>query len=246
VSRESPPVGIVTCAASGIGAATAVEFARSLGARLVLGALPDEDAAPIEAAVSAAGGEARVVRCDVRDPEQCEAVARSALDWCGRIDFAHANAGVADQSTIADGDPERWRRVIDTNVLGTAFTLRAVLGAMITRRSGHIFIMASTSGRGSYVGEPLYIASKWALVGLGHAARKEVSRHNVRVTLVEPGIVETPLTTGAEAIAPLLKQGTPLQPEDIARAIVFAFTQPAHVNVSELTLVPVDDPEDSL
>jgi NADP-dependent 3-hydroxy acid dehydrogenase YdfG len=233
------PTGIITGAASGIGAATAVEFASSCSARLILGMLADQDGSAVVGAVREAGGEARVVHADVRDPLECSTLAEAALDWAGTIDFVYANAGVADQSTVADGDPARWRRVVETNLLGSAFTVRAALPAMIAQRSGHVFITASTSGRESYVGEPLYIASKWGLVGFGHATRKEVSQYGIRVTLIEPGIVDSPLTRDAPLIAPLLEQSVPLQPEDVARAVVYAFRQPPHVNVSEITIVPV-------
>jgi NADP-dependent 3-hydroxy acid dehydrogenase YdfG len=237
------PVGIITGAASGIGAATAVEFARTCSAQLVLGILPGQDASDVVRAVRDAGGDAKLVEADVRSPEECLGLAETAVTWGGQIDFVYANAGVADQSTIAGGDPARWRWVVETNLLGTAFTVRAALPAMIERRSGHIFITASTSGRESYVGEPMYIASKWGLVGFGHAARKELSHHGIRVTLIEPGIVDSPLTRNAPAVAPMLTQSIPLQPDDVARAVVYAFGQPLHVNVSELTVEPVKSPE---
>ena len=116
---------------------------------------------------------------------------------------------------------------------------------MIAQQSGHVFLTASTSGRETYVGEPLYIASKWGLIGFGHATRKEVSQYGIRVTLIEPGIVDSPLTRDAPAVAPLLARCVPLQPEDVARAVVYAFHQPPYVNVSELTVVPVQEPEHS-
>ena len=193
-----------------------------------------------------AGGEARIVAVDVRDPEACDALAKAAASWYGSIDFVHANAGIADQGSIADGDPARWQQVIDTNLLGAAFTIRAVLPTMIAQRSGHVFFTASTSGRDVYVGEPcLHLASKWGLVGFGYAAQKELSRYNIRVTLVEPGLVDSPLTRNTPAVAPLLAASEPLLPQDVARAVVYAYLQPSHVNVSEFVVVPVHDAPDS-
>jgi NADP-dependent 3-hydroxy acid dehydrogenase YdfG len=235
-------VAIVTGGASGIGAATAVELARH-GARLVLGARPGEDASTTLLRVREAGGEAVAVEADVRDPDAVARLAAAALEAHGRIDLLVAAAGVADQGSVAAGDPGRWRLVVETNLLGLAYSVRAVLPAMLERGSGHVVLVASVSGRETYVGEPLYIASKWGVVGFGHALRAEVARAGIRVTLVEPGIVDTPLTRGAPAVRPLLDAGTPLQPEDVARAIVFAHLQPAHVAVGELVLRPLHEPD---
>lgn len=233
------PVGIITGAASGIGAATAVEFAKQLAARLVLTSLPSDDLTEVISAVVAAGGTAVSVAADVRDPSQCELAAKAALKEFGRIDFAHINAGVADQSGVANGDVVRWRRVVETNLLGAAYTARAVLPAMLQQQAGHILFTASTSGRETYVGEPLYIASKWGLVGFGHALRKEVNPAGIRVTLVEPGMVDTPLTRTSPIVNQLVERSAPLAACDVARAVVWAFLQPDHVNVSEVALVPL-------
>jgi NADP-dependent 3-hydroxy acid dehydrogenase YdfG len=234
---SEPPVGIITGAAGGIGAATACEFA-ALGARLVLGSLPDDDLDSVARSVRDAGGEAVPVAVDVREEEQVGELPRVALERFGRIDFLVANAGVADQSSTVGGEPHRWRRVIETNLLGAAFCVRAVLPAMIAQGSGDVVLTASVSGRESYVGEPIYIASKWGLVGFGHALRKEVAPLGVRVTILEPGLVDTPLTRLNPTVAPLLAAGEPLQAVDVARAVVFACTQPEHVVVSEITIRP--------
>jgi len=237
------PVCVITGAASGIGAATAVEFARTLQARIVAADLQQVRLEALCRSISEAGGEAIGVEADVRSPDECERVARAALEAFGRIDVMHANAGMVDQSTIDGGDPARWRGVIETNLLGAAFSVRAVLPAMLRQGRGHVIFTASVSGRESYVGEPLYIASKWGLVGFGHALRKEVAERGIRVTLIEPGLVDTPFTRSSPVIAPLFDGPQPLLPEDIARAVVYAFRQPDHVNVSELVLVPLRERE---
>jgi NADP-dependent 3-hydroxy acid dehydrogenase YdfG len=236
------PVGIVTGGLSGIGAATAYAFAGE-GARLVLGAIDVAAADEVVAEVARRGGEAVSARVDVRLVEDCESLARLALERFGRIDFLVANAGIADQSSVATGDPARWRAVIETNLLGAILSVRAVLPAMIERGSGHVFLTASVSGRDTYVGEPVYIASKWGLVGFGHALRREVSDAGIRVTLVEPGIVDTPLTRGNPVVRPLLEACVPLTPEDVAAAILYAWRQPEHVVVSELTVRPLRQAE---
>jgi NADP-dependent 3-hydroxy acid dehydrogenase YdfG len=184
-------------------------------------------------------GDAVVEGADVRDPDALRAVAARTVERWGRIDVLVANAGIADQSRLATGDPVRWRAVVETNLLGTIFAIHAFVPQMLAQRSGHVFITSSVSGREAYPGEAVYIASKWGQVGLAHALRQEVMDDGVRVTVVEPGIVDTPLTRGNPAVAPLLEATEPLAPEDIARAVVYAWRQPAHVVLSELTIRPL-------
>ena len=102
-----------------------------------------------------------------------------------------ANAGAGESSLLVDGDTDRWRTVVETNVLGLAYTIRAVLPEIRDQGHGHIVIVASLSGRITYVGEPLYAASKWAAVGLGGILRREALGYGVRTTLIEPGLVDT-------------------------------------------------------
>jgi NADP-dependent 3-hydroxy acid dehydrogenase YdfG len=225
------PVVLITGGLSGIGAAVARAFAE-LGARLVL--IDHGRGDP-----HVTGGDVVVEVADVRDAGQLAGVAARTVDRWGRIDVLVANAGIADQSRLAEGDPERWRAVVETNLLGTIFSIHAVLPQMLAQRSGHIFVTSSVSGREAYPGEAVYIASKWGQVGLSHALRQEVMDHGVRVTLVEPGIVDTPLTRENPVVKPLLEAVEPLASEDVARAIVYAWNQPPHVVVSELTVRPL-------
>lgn len=236
------PAGIITGAASGIGAAIAREFAK-LGGRLVLASLSLEGIDSLIDAITRAGGEAIPTEVDVRNPEQVAILPQLALDHFGRIDFLVANAGIADQSSVVSGDPTKWRNVIETNLLGAIYSVRYVAPHMVQQQAGHIFLMASLSGREIYVGEPIYIASKWGLVGFGHALRKEVLSAGIRVTLIEPGLVDTPLTRLNPAIEPLLNATEPLQSEDVARAVVYAYTQPAQVVVSEIAVRPLRQDE---
>jgi NADP-dependent 3-hydroxy acid dehydrogenase YdfG len=231
------PVGVVTGGLSGIGAACALEFAR-LGARLLLADRSLTNGDEVRSRVRDAGGDAIVELIDVRDPEAQQRLAERAVAEWGRIDFLLANAGIAEQSSVATGDPARWRMVIETNLLGVLFSCRAVLPRMLQQGSGHIFIIASVSGRESYVGEPAYIATKWAQVGLAHALRLELANKGIRVTAVEPGLVDTPLTRDNPRIRPLLEEIEPLSAEDIAQAVIYAYRQPEHVAVTELVIRP--------
>lgn len=233
----SDPVGIITGGLKGIGAATAVEFGR-LGGHVALVARSLRGADELVDRVAVAGGEAFCVSADVRDAKAHEVVVNSVLERWGRIDFLLANVGIADQSRIAEGDPERWRAVIETNLLGVIYAVHAVLPTMIEQGSGHVFIMSSVSGRESYVGEPVYIASKWGQVGFAHSLRLELLEAGIRVTIVEPGLVRTPLTEDNPKIRPLLEEIDPLTAEDVARGVVFAYEQPERVAVSEIVLRP--------
>jgi NADP-dependent 3-hydroxy acid dehydrogenase YdfG len=233
-------VAVVTGGGRGIGAAIAAELAAH-GAQVVVGELDAETAHTPPVAGSSATSSAVTSRaCDVRRYEDLVALHDAALAQHGRMDFVIANAGITDWGLMSDGDPERWRAVLETNVLGTAFTIRATLPTLLERGSGHIVITASISGRVTYVGEPIYIASKWALVGLGRALRKEVAGSGIRVTLIEPGIVDTPLVSGTEEGRLELAQLRPLTAPDIARAVGFVLGQPEHVDIDELVISPTE------
>jgi NADP-dependent 3-hydroxy acid dehydrogenase YdfG len=227
--QEEAPVVIVTGGLSGIGAAVSRAFGE-VGARLVV---VDRAAGspPVEGAV--------VEVADVRDPSALASIAARTVERWGRIDVLVANAGIADQSSMASGDPERWRAVVETNLLGTMFAIRAVLPWMVEQSGGHVFMTSSVSGRESYAGEAVYIASKWGQVGLAHALRQEVMDDGIRVTVVEPGIVDTPLTRDNPVVKPLLEATEPLQPENVAAAVLYAWQQPPHVVVSEVTVRPL-------
>jgi NADP-dependent 3-hydroxy acid dehydrogenase YdfG len=236
------PMGVITGAGSGIGAATAIEFAR-LQARLVLASLPTPGLHDTVTAVEHAGGTAVPVEMDVRDAEQVRTLIDGAVERFGQLDFLFANAGMADQELASEADPAVWRRLIETNLLGLMYCVRYALPHMQRQRHGHLLLMASSSGRDAYVGEPAYIASKFGVVGFGHSVRKEVSGYGIRVTLIEPGAVDTPLTRGAPKVRPLIESIEPLLPEDVARAVVFAFQQPRHVLINELALRPLNQPD---
>jgi NADP-dependent 3-hydroxy acid dehydrogenase YdfG len=241
-SVDRGPAGVITGAGSGIGSATAVEFGK-LGARLTLASLPTPGLAQTAAAVERAGGSAATVEMDVRDPRAVQLLIDGAVERYGRLDFLMANAGIADQALAAEADPAVWQRLIETNLLGVMYCVRFALPHMQRQRAGHILIMGSTSGRDAYVGEPAYIASKFGVIGFAHSVRKEVGRFGIRVTVIEPAAVDTPLTRNAPKVRPLIESIDPLRPDDVARAIIFAYQQPPHVVIHELALRPLNQPE---
>lgn len=230
----STAVAIVTGGVSGIGAAITAAL-RDRGSTVV--------AVDRHAKTESAPGEAtRELAGNVRDYEAMAAISTKVHAEFGHLDVVVANAAITDWGLMSTGDPGRWHDVIDTNVLGVAHTIRAALPILIAQGHGHVVITASISGRTTYVGEPIYIATKWALVGLGGALRKEVGNSGVRVSLIEPGIVDTPLVRDTVEGAAELASRQSLDPEDVARAIMFVLEQPAHVNIDELMISPLAQP----
>ena len=231
------PVVLITGGATGIGRAVAAACGRS-GATVVLLSLPGPELSQAIDELSGAGVAAQAVVADVRDFAAVQQAASQVHGELGRIDALVASAGIADQSSITSGSPERWQQVVQTNLLGTANAIRAVAPLMLAAGAGDIVMIASASGRDSYVGEPLYIASKWGVVGLGHAVRKELQASNIRVALIEPGLVDTPLTRGSPVVRPLVEAGGAMLPGDIAEAVVWLLGRPRRVSVTELVIRP--------
>jgi NADP-dependent 3-hydroxy acid dehydrogenase YdfG len=222
----SGPVFLITGASSGIGAATA-RHAADAGYRLVLAA---RSAARLTDLAEELGGEDRAiaVACDVTEWEQQQQMVAAALEHFGRIDVAFANAGFGATRGFLNESPEHWRAMVLTNVYGAALTIRATLSALKATR-GHLLLTGSVAGRRALPGS-LYSATKWAVTAMGEAARQEVNGTGIRVTLIEPGAVDTPFFDNPVSDA--------LHPDDVARAVMFAVTQPPHVDVNELLIRP--------
>ena len=231
--------GVVTGAGKGIGEAVARELA-GLGAQVVCCARTQADIDRVVSGITAAGGQATGVVGDVRRYADMERLARTCIDTYGKIDFTVPNAGIDIEGNMSDADPADWQRMIDTNVLGTAYIIRATLPYMKARNDGHIVIMASISGRVTYVGEPMYIASKWAIAGMGGALRKEALDYGVRVTQIEPGLVDTPLIHALPEGKHDLEKIEALSPEHIAWAVAFALCQPRVVNMTQIQILPLE------
>ena len=241
----SPPVGVITGGVSGIGAATAVEFAR-LGARLVLLDISAAGGEEIEDRVRAAGGQATTISCDVSDAEAVEAAIGSAAAELGGLDFIVANAGIAEQSLIATGDPKRWATVVSTNLLGAMNSIRAALPVMRRQGHGHVLIVASVSGREAYVGRarlhrqqmgPGRVRAR-APDGGGRVRRScHRRRAGERGHPADHGQPHDPAADGHDRA---------LAPEDVARCLVFAYQQPARAVISELVIRPLNEPTNDL
>jgi NADP-dependent 3-hydroxy acid dehydrogenase YdfG len=231
--------GVITGAGKGIGEAIALELA-SLGASVVACARTQADIDRVTAQIRAAGGEATGQRGDVRRFDDMSRLVDTCLERYGTIDFVVANAGIDVEDTMADGDPAQWQAMIETNVLGMAHTIRAALPHMRERGTGHVVITGSISGRITYVGEPMYIASKWAIAGMGTALRREALEYGVRVTMIEPGLVDTPMIRALPDCSGDLDRIEALLPEDCAHAVAFALCQPRRVNMWQIGILPLE------
>jgi len=227
-------LALVTGASAGIGAATARALA-SAGARVVLAARRADRLARVAEGIPGA----RTLVLDVRDAR----ATRAALEPL-ELDLLVANAGLAlGTAKLQDGDPEQWSQVIDTNVKGVLNCVRAALPGMLARERGDVVLLGSVAGRAVYPGGNVYNATKFAVHALYQALRLDAGGRAVRFTTVDPGMVETEfslvrLAGDAERARAVYAGMTPLAPEDVADAIVYAVTRPPHVNVGEIVLWP--------
>ncbi len=225
------PVFLITGASTGIGAATARQ-ASEAGYRLVLSARSEDKLAALAEEL---GGDERAVAvaCDVTEWSDQEALVKRALDAFGRLDVAFANAGFGGPRGFQAGSPEEWKQMVLTNVYGAALTIRATMDPLKQSR-GHLLLTGSVAGRRALKGS-LYSATKWAVTGMAESARQDFNDTGVRVTLIEPGMTDTPFFDSPPEIEAL-------QPEDIARAVLYAVRQPPHVDVNEILIRPTAQP----
>ena len=229
------PVLLITGASSGIGAATARRAAEA-GYRVALGARREDR---LRGLAEELGGDERAiaVRCDVTEWEDVQALVRAALDSFGRIDAAFANAGFGAQRGFLEESVEHWRSMVLTNVLGVALTIRATLPHLLERGTGHYLITGSVAGRRALPGS-LYSATKWAVTAIGEALRSELRQMHdntgIRVTLIEPGMTDTEFFDQRPRNA--------LADDDLARAAIYALSQPEHVDVNEILIRPATQP----
>jgi len=239
-------VVFVTGASAGIGEACALAFARE-GARLLLAARRLERLEAMRGRLMEAGAaEVHTLGLDVRDRAAVEsAVENLPPEWRG-IDVLVNNAGLSrGLDKLYEGSIQDWEEMIDTNVKGLLYVTRAVVPGMVARGRGHVVNLGSTAGEMTYPGGSVYCGTKAAERAINDGLREDVLGTRVRVTSIDPGMVETDFSRvrfhGDEARAAKVYQGlTPLTAEDVADAIVWAVTRPAHVNVARVLLTPVD------
>jgi len=165
----------------------------------------------------------------VTEWEDQQRMVAAAIDAFGRLDVAFANAGFGGARGFLKDTPEQWRAMILTNVYGAALTIRATIPAL-TESKGHLLLTSSVAGRRVLPGS-IYSCTKHAVTAMGEAARQDLNGTGVRVTLIEPGMVDTPFFEN--------KPSDALQDDDIARAVIYALAQPPHVDVNEILIRPV-------
>lgn len=219
-------VFLITGASSGIGAATARAAAQA-GFRVVLAARSTER---LQALAEELGGSERALAltCEVTEWSDQEAMIARTLEHFGSLDAAFANAGFGGGRSFLEGTPERMRDMVLTNVLGAGYTVRAALPALKDSR-GHLLLTGSVAGHRVLPGS-MYSVTKWAVGAMAEAARQELDGTGVRVTLVSPGQVDTPFFDE--------RKPDRLEPADIARAVIYAVSQPPHVDVNEILVRP--------
>lgn len=238
-------VALVTGASSGIGEATALALAEE-GASVAIVARRRDRLEALAAKLQALGAAPTVLVADLTSEAEAQRVVVETEARYGRLDILVNNAGVMYLEPIIEADLGRWRRMLELNVLSLIAATQAALPGMRARHDGHIVNIASTAGRVANPNAAGYAATKFGVVAFSEALRREVYQHNIRVTVIEPGAVDTELRehighaqvqAATNAWAEGMRQ---LQGTDVADAIVFCVTRPAHVNINEVLMRPTD------
>jgi 3-hydroxy acid dehydrogenase / malonic semialdehyde reductase len=241
----SGKIVFVTGASGGIGAATALAFA-SLGARLLLAARRKDKLAEVASRAAECGAPAvHSFELDVRDRYAVqEAIDRLPKEWA-EIDILVNNAGLSrGLEKLYMGNIEDWEEMIDTNIKGLLYVSRAVVPGMVNRGRGHVINLGSTAGEITYPNGAVYCGTKAAERAINDGLREDVLGTPVRVTSVDPGMVQTDFSLvrfhgDSERAANVYKNIKPLTAEDVAEVIVWAASRPAHVNIARVSLTPL-------
>lgn len=238
-------VAIVTGASSGIGEATARQLAAA-GVKVALVARRKDRLTALEKSIKQNGGTAVVIQADVTDKKKCQAVVDKVIDTWGQLDILINNAGVMLIGPVSELPIENWEQMIQLNQLGLLYMTRASL-SYLTKARGHIVNISSVAGRTTNQGSSVYNMTKWGVNAFTDALRKELvdAKAHVRTTLIEPGAVATELQShNTPATQKKLKERFGyikiLEPEDIAAGILYAVSQPHHVNVNEILIRPTE------
>jgi 3-oxoacyl-[acyl-carrier protein] reductase len=230
-------VAVVTGAGRGIGAAIAARIA-AMGATVVLCGRTRRPLESTVAAISKAGGQAQARECDVTDLRSVESMAAHVDQTLGRLDILVNNAGVGGfGGPLHQLPPESWEQVLNTNLRGVYYCIRACAPMMLRARTGHIVNISSLAGKNALPNGAAYAASKWGLNGLSYSAAEELRGYNIRVSVVCPGSVDTELSphTGKDP-------AKMLRPEDVAHTVAMLVTQASQSFVSEILLRPTQKP----
>lgn len=232
-------VALVTGAGSGIGRA----MARAVAAEGMRVALVGRSADRLTAVADEIEGETLVAPADLTRPDDLNRAVAETIARFGGIDVLLPNAGIYIPGEVAEGDPDAWDELIAINVSSVFRLVRCVLPGMIQRKQGHIIVTSSISGHQAIHLEPIYSASKHAIQSFVHGLRRQVARYNIRVGEVSPGVVLNELWGYRDpaAIADKVEAHEGLRSEDVAEAVVFMLSRPAHVTIRDLVILPQNE-----
>jgi NADP-dependent 3-hydroxy acid dehydrogenase YdfG len=238
------PVAVITGASSGIGEATALALAKE-GYAVALAARREDRINELAEQISTDGGKALAVPTDISDEESARRLIEVAKGELGSVDVLVNNAGVMLLGPILGADIEHWQRMVNVNVLGLMYCTHAALPVMQEQGSGHVVNVSSVAGRVARMGSGVYNATKWGVGAFSESLRQEALNYGVRVTIIEPGYVDTELQAHNEHPMVLERMekdkkqiGKVLEAADIANAIVYAVQQPEHVSINEVLVRP--------
>ena len=233
----SGQVAVVTGAGRGIGAAIARRLA-NLGASVVLCGRSMGPLQETASQIAADGCKAKVMQCDVSSLESVQALARFVEQDFGRTDILVNNAGVGSfAAPLHELTPEDWEKVLNTNLRGVYYSIRSFAPVMIRAKTGHIVNISSLAGKNALPNGAAYAASKWGLNGLTYSVAEELRPHNIRVSVVCPGSVDTELSPHAGK-----DPNKMLQPDDVAHVVEMLVTQSSQSFASEVLLRPTQKP----
>ena len=236
---------IVTGASSGIGYATALTLAKE-GAKVAIGARRTDRLDKLQNEITQNGSQVLSQKLDVTKKSDCDSFVNATIKKWGQIDILVNNAGLMPLSFIKNVKVDEWERMIDVNIKGVLYCTAATIPHMISQKSGHIVNISSVAGRIVFPAGSVYCATKFAVTAFSEGLRQELSKkHNIRVTIIEPGVVETELTNTItdktlEGFVKYAKEMQSLKAEDIANAIKFAVNSPSHMNVNEILIRPTE------
>jgi NADP-dependent 3-hydroxy acid dehydrogenase YdfG len=244
-------VVIITGASSGFGASIAIQLAKA-GARVSLAARRQNRLEEVKAAIEKSGGEAIIHNCDVTNRKSVGEMVEQTEKLLGPVDILVNNAGVLYYGFMEKAQEDEWNHQVDVNIKGVLNCLGAVLSGMVERKRGHIINMSSDAGRRGFPGLAVYAGTKFFVEGLSQSMRHELAKKGVKITCIQPGDAETELqdhSTDIEARKTYdpsylnsKNRAKVMEADDIARAVLYAASQPYDLAVNEILIEPRESP----